>query len=134
MIWPCRIHRARNTCDPRPPALLFAASLLAPFAEAMGQYAAGSTSEEAGVSWFPSVPLQITAGVDIGYDDHVLGSNASTSSSGQSSFFARENLVLAYDRPGERTEVRLVAVGRFSQFFDAGTDDKDGTVTLALTH
>jgi hypothetical protein len=72
--------------------------------------------------------------VDIGYDDHVLGSNASTSSSGQSSFFARENLVLAYDRPGERTEVRLVAVGRFSQFFDAGTDDKDGTVTLALTH
>jgi len=134
MIWPCRIHRARNTVDSLPLALLFAASLLAPFAEAMGQYAAGSTSEEAGVSWFPSVPLQITAGVDIGYDDHVLGSNASTSSSGQSSFFARENLVLAYDRPGERTEVRLVAVGRFSQFFDAGTDDKDGTVTLALTH
>jgi Putative beta-barrel porin 2 len=134
MIWPCRIHRARNTVDSLPLALLFAASLLAPFAEAMGQYAAGSTSEEAGVSWFPSVPLQITAGVDIGYDDHVLGGSATTSSSGQGSFFARENLVLSYDRPGGRTEVRLVAVGRFSQFFDAGTDDKNGTVTLSLTH
>jgi hypothetical protein len=87
MIWPCRIHRARNRVDSFPFALLFAVCLLAPFAEAMGQYAAGSTSEEAGVSWFPSVPLQITAGVDIGYDDHVLGGNATTSSSGQSSFF-----------------------------------------------
>jgi hypothetical protein len=100
----------------------------------MGQYAAGSTSEEAGVSWLPSVPLDITAGVDMGYDDHVLGSNATTSSSGQSSFFARENVVLSYDRPRERTELRLVAVGRFSQFFDLGTDDKDVSVTLALTH
>jgi hypothetical protein len=134
MIWPCRIHRARNTVDSLPLALLFAASLFAPFVEAMGQYAAGSTSEEAGVSWFPSVPLQITAGVDIGYDDHVIGSNATTSSSGQSSFFARENLVLTYDRPGGRTEVSLVAIGGFSQFFDLGTNDKDVNVTASLTH
>jgi hypothetical protein len=34
----------------------------------------------------------------------------------------------------ERTELRLNAVGRFSQFFDVGTDDKDGSVTLELTH
>ena len=134
MILPCRIHRARNRVDSLPLALLFAASLLAPFAEAMGQYAAGSTSEEAGVSWFPSVPLQITAGVDIGYDDHVIGSNATANSSGQSSFFARENLVLTYDRPGEQTEVSLLAVGRFTQFFDVGTDDKDVSVTASLTH
>jgi opacity protein-like surface antigen len=134
MISTCRIHRARNRVDSLPLALLFAVCLLTPVTGAMGQYAAGSTSEEAGVSWFPSVPLQITAGVDIGYDDHVIGSNATTSSSSPSSFFARENLVLSYNRPGERTQVKLLGVGRFAQFFDAGTDDKDGNVTFSLTH
>jgi hypothetical protein len=135
MISPCRIHRTRNRVHPLPLALLFAASLLAlQPGQAKGQYAAGSTSEEAGVSWLPSVPLDITAGVDIGYDDHVIGSSSTTSSSGQSSFLARENVVLSYDRPRERTEIRLVAVGRFSQFFDVGTDDKDLSITLALTH
>jgi len=133
MISPCRIHRTRNRVDPLAFALLFAACLLDPVTEAMAQYAAGS-SETAGVSGGRSVPLEITAGVDIGYDDHVLGSNTTTGSSGQSSFFARENIVLSYDRPRERSELRLIAVGRFAQFFDVGTDDKDGTVTLALTH
>ena len=75
----------------------------------------------------PAIPLEITAGVDFGYDDHVIGSNAAANSSGQSSFFAKENLVLTYDRPGEQTEVSLLAVGRFTQYFDVGTDDKDGT-------
>jgi opacity protein-like surface antigen len=120
MILPCRIHRTRRLIDSVPLALLFAASLLAPITGAMGQYA--------------SVPLEITAGVDIGYDDHVIGSSATTSSSGQTSFFARENVVLSYDRPKERTELRLVAVGRFDQFLDVGTDDKDLNVTLSLTH
>src|SRR6266576_2118091 len=133
MILPCRIHRARNLVNPLSFAFLFTVCLLAPVTEGMGQYEASSTSEETGVSWLPSVPLQITAGVDIGYDDHVIGSNASTSSSGQTSFFTRENVVLSYDRPRERTELRLVALGRFSQFFDLGTDDKDGNVTLSLT-
>ena len=99
----------------------------------MGQYATGSTSETAGAAGGAAVPLDITAGVDIGYDDHVIGSNAA-SSSGQSSFFARENLVLSYDRARERTQLHLIGVGRFDQFFDAGTDDKDVNVTLALTH
>src|SRR6266699_5806144 len=120
MILPCRIHRTRRLIDSLPFALLFAAFLLAPRNEAIGQ---GAT-----------VPLDNTAGVDIGYDDHVIGGSATTSSSGQTSFFARENVVLSYDRPRERTELRLVAVGRFSQFFDLGTDDKDGNVTLSLTH
>jgi opacity protein-like surface antigen len=120
MILPCRIHRTRRLIDSVPLALLFAAFLLAPRNEAIGQ---GAT-----------VPLDITAGVDIGYDDHVIGSSATTSSSGQTSFFARENVVLSYDRPRERTELRLVAIGRFSQFFDVGTDDKDGNITLSLTH
>jgi Putative beta-barrel porin 2 len=133
MILPCRIHRPRKLIDLLPLAFLVAAFLLIPCTEAMAQYGAGS-SEGAGVGGGRTVPLDITAGVDIGYDDHVLGSSSTTSSSGQSSFFARENVVLSYDRPKERNELRLVAVGRFAQFFDAGTDDKDGTVTLALTH
>jgi len=141
MILPCRIHRARNRVDPLPLALLFAAYLLAlqpghtraqPVGEAISQDTAGS-SEEAGVSLVPSVPLQITAGVDIGYDDNVIPRGGS-GGSGQASLFTRENLNLSYDRLKERTEVHLLGVGRFSQFLDVGTDDKDGNVTLSLTH
>jgi hypothetical protein len=120
VILPCRTHRPRKLIDSLPLAFLFAAFLLIPRNEAIGQ---GAT-----------VPLDITAGVDIGYDDHVIGSSATTSSSGQSSFFVRENLVLSYDRPRERSQLLLIAVGRFSQFFDLGTDDKDLSLTLALTH
>jgi len=134
MILPCRIHRTRKLVDSLPLAFLFAAFLLVPCTEAMAQYGAGSTSGTAGAAGGATVPLDITAGVDIGYDDHVLGSNTTTGSSGQSSFFARENIVLSYDRPKERSEIRLLAVGRFSQFFDVGTDDKDVNVTLSLTH
>jgi hypothetical protein len=134
MILPCRIHRPRNRVDSLPLALLFATCLLTPVATAMGQYATSSTSEGAGAGGGRSVPIEITAGVDIGYDDHVIGTNASTSSSSPSSFFARENLVLAYNHTGERTEVRLLAIGRSSQFFDLGTDDKDVNVTGSLTH
>jgi hypothetical protein len=129
MISPCRIRKPRNRVDSLHLAPLFAACLLAPVTEAMGQYTA-----EAGASGGAPVPLEITAGVDIGYDDHVIGSNATTSSSSPSSFFARENVVLSYDRPGQRTEVKLLGVGRFAQFFDLGTDDKDGNVTFSLTH
>jgi hypothetical protein len=135
MILPCRIHRIRRHIDSLPFALLFAAFLLSPHNEAMGQYGAGgSTSEGAGAGGGSYVPLEITTGVDFGYDDHVIGSNAAANSSSPSSFFAKENLVLTYDRPGEQTEVRLVAVGRFTQFFDVGTDDKDVSVTASLTH
>jgi hypothetical protein len=133
MILPCRIRHPRNRVDSLSLALLFAASLLAPVTEAMGQYAAGS-SAEAGGSGGPSVPFEITAGVDIGYDDHVIGSNASTSSSGQTSFFTRENVVLSYDHHAERTQVKLIGVGRFDQFLDVGTDDKDVNVTFSLAH
>jgi Putative beta-barrel porin 2 len=134
MISPCRIHRPRKPIDSLRLAFVFAAFLLVPLNEAIGQYASGSTSETAGAAGGATVPLDITAGVDIGYDDHVLGSSSTTSSSGQSSFFARENVVLSYDRPKERTELRLVAVGRFAQFFDVGTDDKDGNVTFSFAH
>ncbi len=134
MSSPCRIHRTRRRTDSLPLAFLFAAFLLAPWNEVIGQYATGSTSEGAATSGGRSVPFEITAGVDIGYDDHVIGSNTSTSSSSPSSFFTRENLVLSYDRPNERTEIRLIAVGRFTQFLDLGTEDKDVNVTFALEH
>jgi predicted porin len=42
--------------------------------------------------------------------------------------------VLTYNRPGEQTEFRLLAVGRFTQYFDVSTDDKDVTLTGSLTH
>ncbi len=80
------------------------------------------------------VPLEITTGVDFGYDDHVIGSNAAGNSSSPGSFFAKENLVLTYDRPGEQTEFRLLGIGRFTQFFDVGADDKDISVTASFTH
>jgi len=133
MILPCRIHRSRNCVEFVPFALLCIAFLLTVGSEATAQEAVGSTAEEAGVSWFPAVPLHITAGVDLGYDDHVLRSNT-TNSSGQSSFSARENVVLSYDRGKERTQIRLIGFGRFTQNFDVGTNDKNGTVTLSLTH
>jgi len=136
MILPCRIHsaRKRNRVDSLPLALVLAACLLAPFGETMSQEAISAASEAAGLGWLPAVPIQITAGVDMGYDDHVTGNNSTASSSGQSSFFTRENLVLTYARPGERTLVSLIGVGRFEQFFDLGTDDKNGNVTLSITH
>ena len=136
MILPCRIHRARNRnrVDSLPLALVLVTCLFAPVREAISQDAVAAASEAAGVGWLPAVPIQITAGLDMGYDDHVTGSTATTSSSGQSSFFARENLVLTYVRPTERTQVSLIGVGRFEQFFDLGTDDKNGNVTLSITH
>ena len=136
MILPCRIHRTRkrNRVDLLPFALVLVACLFAPVRETMSQDAVAAASEAAGLGWLPAVPIQITAGMDIGYDDHVNASNATTNSSGQKSFFTRENLVLTYVRPTEHTQVGLIGVGRFEQFFDLGTDDKNGNVTLSITH
>ena len=130
MILPCRIHRARNRVDPPLFALLFVACLLTPFSRALSQEALSSASEAAGLGWLPAVPVQISAGVDMGYDD-----NVTLNSSGQGSVFARENVVLTYARPSERTQLSLIGVGRFSQYFDvSGQDETSGNVTLSLTH
>ena len=136
MILPCRIHpaRNRNRVDSLPLAVALVICLFVPAREAISQDAVAGASEAAGVSWLPAVPIQITAGAGIGYDDHVIGNSSTTSSSGQSSFTAGENLVLTYVRPTERTQVSLIGVGRFEQFFDLGTDDKNGNVTLSITH
>jgi predicted porin len=131
MILPCRIHRARNRVEALPLALMFATCLLAlQPGDTQAQDAAGSSFEQAGVSWLPAIPIQITAGVDAGYDD-----NATISSNGQGSLFARENIVLTYARPGQRTQFYVLGVGRFSQYFDVtGQDDRSGNVTMSLTH
>src|SRR2546430_12858181 len=131
MILPCRIRRARNRnrVDSLPLALALVTCLFASVREAISQDAVAGASEAAGVSWLPAVPIQITAGLDTGYDD-----NVTTSPNGKGSPFARENIVLTYARPGQRTQVSLIGVGRFEQFFDLGTDDKNGNVTLSITH
>jgi hypothetical protein len=131
-MMPCRTQQPRNGIYPLPLAFLLATFWLIRPNEVIGQYGAGSASETGAGGGH--VPLEITTGVDFGYDDHVIGSNAAANSSSPSSFFAKENLVLTYDRPEEQTEYRLLAVGRFTQFFDVGTDDKDFTVTASLTH
>jgi hypothetical protein len=132
MMPPCRTQQPRNRIYPLPLAFLLATFWLIRPNEVIGQYGTGSASGTGAGGGY--VPLEITTGVDFGYDDHVIGSTANTNSSGQGSFFAKENLVLTYDRPGEQTEYRLLAVGRFTQFFDVGTDDKDFNVTASLTH
>ena len=134
MIFPCRTRGCRNHVPPLCFVLLFAACFLAPISEAVSQGTEASAPEEAGVSWFPAVPLQITAGVDLGYDNNVLGSNANTGGSGQGSFSVRENLVLTYDRSSQGTDVHLTGVGRFTEFVSAGTNDKDFSLTLGFTH
>ncbi len=134
MISPCRIHGARNRVDPLPLALLFAASLLALQPEAVGQNTTGSTSEEAGVSWLSTIPFHITVGVDAGYDDNATRNLRGSGGSGEGSLFARENVNLSYDRPAGRTQLHLLTIGRFAQFFDTSQYDKDGNVTLSLTH
>ena len=53
-----------------------------------------------GAGWLPFTPLEITAGVDVGYDD-----NATISANAEGSSFARENVVLTYDRPGQHNAI-----------------------------
>jgi hypothetical protein len=131
MILPCRIHQLRSHLGSLPFALLFAAfSLVLQPGRSWSQGTVGSTFEQAGVGWLPAIPIQINAGLDAGYDD-----NVALSTSGQGSIFTRENVVLTYARPGERTQFFVVGVGRFNQYFDvSGQDETAGNVTLSLTH
>jgi hypothetical protein len=129
MILPCRIHRARNRIESLPLALVLITCLFTPVREAISQDAVAGASEAAGNSWLPAVPIQIIGGLEAGYDD-----NVTTSENAEGSPFARENIVLTYARPSQRTQVTLIGVGRFEQFFDLGTDDKNGNVTLSITH
>src|SRR5437667_9524490 len=137
MISPCRIHRARNRnrVDSLPLAILLATCFLASVGEVLSQEALSSASQPAGLGCLPAVPVQITAGLDMGYDDNVTLSSPGQGQGSQGSVFARENVVLTYARPGERTQIALIGVGRFSQYFDvSGQNETTGNVTLSLTH
>src|SRR6266436_1115255 len=140
MILPCRIHRAcnRERVDSLALAILFTTSLVTlqpgairaePVEGATGQNLASSRFEEIGVGWLPSTPIQIIAGVDVGYDD-----NATLTPSGEGSLFIGENVVLTYNRPGEATQFYVLGIGRFDQYFDVSRNDVDGNVTMSLTH
>src|SRR5438445_3607962 len=130
MILPCRIHQPPQCVNSLALALLFAASFLAlQPGHARGQDAAGSTFEQAGVSWLPAIPIQITAGVDAGYDD-----NATLTPSGEGSVFVGENIALTYNRSAEATQFYLLGIGRFDQYFNVSRNDVDGNVTMSLTH
>ena len=82
------------------------------------------------MKWVPAVPIGITAGVDAGYDDNVtLTPNA------EGSFFGRENVVLTYSSASTRTQLSLLGIGRFSQYFDVtGQDETSGNITMGFTH
>src|SRR5213078_1997278 len=114
MILPCRIRRAhnRNRVDSLTLALLFAASFIAPL-QVIGQETSGSPFEQAGIGWLSAIPIQITAGVDMGYDD-----NATLTPSGKGSLFVGENVVLTYYRPGQATQFSVLGIGRFDQYFN----------------
>jgi hypothetical protein len=130
MILPCRIHQAGNRVDSLALALFFAISFLAfQPGHADGQNTPGSSSEGAGVTWLPAIPIQITAGVDMGYDD-----NATLTPSAEGSLFVGENVVLNYVRPGQETQLSLLGIGRFDQYFNVSRNDIDGNVTMSLTH
>src|ERR1051326_7605111 len=110
MILPCRIHRASNRVDPLPLTFLLIGFLLATQPSPMSAQTAASTFEQPGVTRLPPIPIQITAGIDAGYDD-----NATLGSSNDGSLFSRENVVLTYNRPGERTQLFWVGVGFFTR-------------------
>src|SRR5436309_6665152 len=128
MILPCRIHQSPKRVDSLALALLLAASFLTPF-QAIGQETSASPFEQAGIGWLPAIPIQLTAGVDVGYDD-----NATLTPSADGSLFVGENVVLTYNRPAEPTQFYLLGIGRFDQYFNVNRNDVDGNVTMSLTH
>jgi hypothetical protein len=130
VILRCRIHRVRNRnrVDSLTLALLLAASFIAPL-QVIGEETSASPFEGAGIGWLPAIPIQITAGVDMGYDD-----NATLTPNGEGSLFVGENVVLTYNRPGEATQFSVLGIGRFDQYFNVSRNDVNGNVTMSLTH
>ena len=107
MILPCQTRRCRNHVL----SLFCVVLVLVVFHGSVIESSAQKkiASEDSPIGWLAPIPLEITTGVDFGYDDHVLGSS-NNSSSGQGSLVARENVVLSYVRGGERTHVHMIGV------------------------
>jgi predicted porin len=130
MVLPCRIHWARDRVDRLPVTCLVIAFLMAVQSGPISAQATVPTLDRTGVIWLPAIPMQITAGVDAGYDD-----NPTLTPNSQGSRFTRESIVLTYDRPGKRTQLYLVGVGRFRQYLDVtGQDETSGNITFGLAH
>ena len=135
MILPCRIHGARNTALIRCPSRscsFFAYLLL-------------SAKRRVKRPWLPRRKRPGSAGCQLfqfksrpAWTSATMTTLAGTShgngQGSQGSFFSRENLVLTYVRPTERTQVQFDWGRTFYPVFRSGTDDKDGNVTLSLTH
>ena len=128
VILPCRMHQPSKGVDSLALAVLLAASFMTP-TQATAQEAPASPSEGAGLGWLPAIPIQITAGLGMGYDD-----NATLTPSGEGSFFVGENVVLTYPRLGEQTQFFLLGIGNFDQYFNVNRNDVNGNVTMSLTH
>lgn len=124
----CRTHQPVKCVNSLALAFLLAASFMTPF-QGVAQEAPASPFEEAGIGWFPAIPIQITAGLDMGYDD-----NATLTSNAEGSSFLGENVTLTYNRPTDRTQFYVLGIGRFDQYFDVSRNDVDGNVTMSLTH
>jgi hypothetical protein len=122
------MRRSSKGVDSLALALLFTASFMT-LTQAMGQETTASPFEEAGIGWLPAIPIHITTGVDMGYDD-----NATLTPSGEGSPFVEENVTLTYNRTTEPTEFYLLGIGRFDQYFNVSRNDVDGNVTMSLTH
>ena len=108
--------RNRNRVDSLPLALLFAASFFAP--------ASGRSSQDDRSAGFNVRKARCGLAASYSNSDHsrrgrgLRRQRQPCSPSGQGSIFTKENVVLTYDRPGEQTEFYMLAVGRFSQYFD----------------
>ena len=135
MILPCRIHRARNrnalirslsrSCSPL--------ALLAPATakQWVKNQSAGGVRKQAGLGLAASY-----SNSDHGRRGRGLRRQRyPTAERRRLRYSRRENVVLTYDRPGERTQFFVVGVGRFTQYFDvSGQNETAGNVTLSLTH
>src|SRR5262245_27134740 len=114
MILPCRTRKIRRFIDSLSLGFLSMAFSLTLHHQAMAQDGAGAgaggggggrAGAAAGGGGGSYVPLEITAGVNVGFDNNVLGSNATTGRGGRGSISVGENLVLTYDRFAKPTEV-----------------------------
>src|SRR2546430_16474226 len=113
MILPCRIHQPPQCVNSLALALLFAAAFLAlQPGHARGQDAAGSTFEQAGVGWLPAIPIQITAGGDMGDGD-----NATPTPRGQSAIVAGDKPVPPYNGPRGATQAYYRCIRSAAQHF-----------------
>src|SRR6516162_11812585 len=99
MILPCRTRRIRRFISSLSLAFLSTSLSLMLHNQAMAQYGAsgagavgggGGGGRGGGGGGGSYVPLEITAGVNVGFDNNVLGSNTTTNGNGRGSLSVGE--------------------------------------------